>query len=312
MGSKLVLFVVLSMLISIIYVLSERQDKKLEQRKNQSRNMFRENVLKQRLEKITEEKVRYSKRYELETLCLQAGFRMSYTEYLMTSIATAIILAILMMIAMNNILIGLFFAFIGYIAPKQVITFIKNRRVALMEKQIGSFMLMVLKRYENTKDFKQALELTMVEFRGEQPLYSEIRHAVMDINLGKPVTESLEEMARRTGNKYMMRLADYYKISSDIGTEDTRKKLLNQAYLQYEENRKAKSLMKRELSSVKNEAFIMVGAVPAFAVFQAYSNDDYIRFMTQEPVGQAGTLVVFAIVAFAIWFINNKISAPLD
>jgi tight adherence protein B len=312
MAFQLVLFVLLSMLVTIIYFMTAKTNNKLEKRKQQSSNMFRENVLKKRLEAIAEERVKYSKRYAIETLCLQAGFRFSFAEYLMISMGSALLLAILMMMVMNNPLFGLLFLVIGYMIPKQVITFLKNRRVALMEKQIGSFMLMILKRYENTRDFKASLELTMREFKGEEPLYSEIRTTVMDTNLGKPVNEALEQMARRTGNKYMMRLADYYTISSDIGTDDARKKMLNQAYMQYDENRKAKSMMKRELSAVKREAYIMVFSVPGFAVFQATSNDNYIHFMTQETMGQIGTFTILAVLAGVSWFINNKISAPLE
>lgn len=312
MEFQLVLFGLLSFLITVIYVMTSKKNDQLEKRKQQSNSRFRENVLRKRLEKLAEDRVKYSKRYEIETLCLQAGFKLQFVEYLMLSMASSVVFAILMMMAMNNVLLGIVFLFIGYMVPKQAITFVKNRRVAMMDKQIGSFMLMILKRYENTKDFKMSLELTMKEFRGEEPLYSEIRQTVMDTNLGKPITEALEEMARRTGNKYMMRLSDYYKISSEIGTDDARKKLLNQAFLQYEENRKAKSLMKRELSSVKRESYIMLGAVPVFALFQANTNEDYIRFMTQESMGQIGTLVIFVVLAGAVWFINNKISAPLD
>lgn len=306
------LFGILSILITVVYFLTTQNNGKLEQRKQQSTNRFRENVLKKRLEKITEDRVKFSKRYEIETLCLQAGFKLQYVEYVMISIATGVIFGVIMMLAMNNLILGLLFVVFGYMFPKQVIGFIKNRRVNMMEKQIGSFMMMVLKRYENTKDFKKSMELSMKEFKGEEPLYSEIRQTVMDTNLGKPVAEALEQMARRTGNKYMMRLADYYSISSEIGTEDARKKLLNQAFLQYEENRKAKAMMKRELSGVKGDAYIMLGAVPLFAIFQINTNDDYVRFMTQTTLGQVGTVFIFAVVIGSLWFINNKISAPLD
>lgn len=312
MEFQLVVFAILSMFISVVYMLTSKGNGKLEQRKQQSNNRLRENVLRKRLEKLAEERVKYSKRYEIETLCLQAGMNMSYVEYVAVSVTTSLVFSLLMLIALNNWILGLVLLVIGYMIPKQTITFLKNRRVSIMDKQVGSFMLMVIKRYENTKDFKTSLELTMTEFKGEEPLYSEIRQAVMDVNLGKPMSETLSEMARRTGNKYMMRLADYYKISSDIGTDDVRKKLLNQAYMQYEENRKGVSMMKRELSGVKREAYIMLCSVPAFAVFQMNTNKDFIHFMTSTTLGQGGTVALFVILAGSMWFINNKISAPLD
>lgn len=312
MELQLIVFFILSFVVTLVYFFKTGSDKGLETRKSQSTNRFRENIIKKRLEKVTEDRVRQSKRYALETLFLQAGFRLQYVEYLMISIASSLVFGIIMMIALNNVGIGLLFLIIGYMVPKQVIAFLKNRRVSIMEQQIGSFMLMILKRYENTKDFKLSLELTEKEFIGEQPIHSELRQAVMEANLGKPLNDVLHGLGRRTGNKYMIRLADYYTMASEIGTDDIRKKLLNQAYVQYEENQRGKALMKRQLASVKMNSYIILGAVPGFALFQIITNDDYLRFMTQTTLGQAGTVFIFSVVIGSLWFINNKISAPLD
>jgi tight adherence protein B len=213
---------------------------------------------------------------------------------------------------MNNPILALIFLFVGYMIPKQVITLLKNRRVGLMEKQIGSFMQMVIKRYETTRDFGKALELSTVEFKGEEPLYTELRKTVLDISLGMPVTEAMDGLARRTGNKFMGRLSDYYKIASAIGTDDIRKKLLTQAFQQFEENRKAKQTMKKELSTVVREAYIMLASIPMFAVYQILTNDKYIDFMTNTLMGKIGSVVIVCIFMGAVWFVNNKISAPLD
>jgi len=313
MEFQLLLFTVLMVILTILLMVTGTKKKSmLDKRKEQSKNLLRENVLKKRIEQIAEERVRYSKRYAVETLCLQAGFRLSYGEYVMISITSGIVTGILLGIALNNPILAIIFLFIGYTIPNQVITFLKNRRVGQMEKQIGSFMQMVLKRYDNSKDFGKALELTMIEFRGEEPLYSEIRQTVLDINLGKTVEESMDALARRTGNKYMERLSDYYKIASSIGTDDIRKNLLNQAYVQFEENRQAKNTMKKEIAGVKREAYIMLASIPMFALYQVFTNDKYIDFMTNTDMGRIGTVVIVLVFLGSLWFINNKISAPLD
>lgn len=284
----------------------------LQKRKKQSTNLLRENIIKQKIEKIAEERVRYSKRYAIETLCLQAGMPISYSEYLMISGASGIVVAILVGILMNNPILAIIFLIIGYMLPKQFITMMKNRRITLTEKQIGSFMQMTIKRYETTRDFGKALELTTSEFKGEEPLYTELSKTVLEINLGKTVSEAMDGLARRLGNKYMARFADYYKIASSIGTDDIRKKLLAQAFEQFEENRKAKQTMKKELSSVVREAYIMLGSIPMFAAYQIMTNDKYIDFMTNTFMGKIGSVVIIAIFMGAVWFVNNKISAPLD
>lgn len=312
MGLQLIIFAGIMLFLTLLNSLSGNRNTMLKKRKQQSTNNLRENVLKKRLEQFTEQKVRYSRRYAVETLCLQAGYHLSYTEYLFISATSAVVTAVFISLLMKNMMLGAFFLVVGYLIPRQFITFMKNRRVGLMEKQIGSFINMVLVRYESTKDFGKAMELSMGEFLGQEPLYSEIRQAVLEIHLGKPVHESLDGMARRTGNRYLARLSDYYKIASEIGTDDARKKMLGQALEQFEENRKAKSMMKRELATVKREAYIMVGAIPLFIVWQISTNPDYIHFMTTDSTGKIGSVVIVAIFMGCIWFINNKISAPLD
>lgn len=312
MGLSLVVFTVLMIATILIANLAKKKNHVLEKRKQQSSNILRENVLKKKLEKYTEEKVKFSKRYAIETLCLQAGYKLTYTEYFMISVGSAIVSALLVGIAMNNPILSIMFAFIGYILPGQVITFLKNRRIATMERQIAPFMNMVIKRYEATKDFGKSLELTLPEFQGEEPMYSEIKQTVLEINVGVPVTEAMENMGRRTGNKYMMRLSDFYKIASSVGTEEIRKKLLNQAYEQFEENRKAKATMKKEIAGPVREAYIMLASIPMFAVYQIMTNDDYIHFMSQTTTGKIGTTVIASVFVGCIWFINSKIGAPLE
>ncbi|WPQ59627.1 type II secretion system F family protein [Paenibacillus polymyxa] len=237
---------------------------------------------------------------------------MTYAEYLMISVASALIVAIFVGMVMNNPILGIIFLIVGYMIPKQFITLRKNRRVVMMEKQIGSFMHMVIKRYETTREFSKALELSTIEFKGEEPLYTELRKTVLDINLGKPVTDSMDALARRTGNKYLARFSDYYKIASSIGTDEIRKKLLEQAYKQFEENRVNKQTTKKELATVVREAYIMLGSIPMFAIYQVMTNDKYIDFMTETFLGKVGSVIIIAVFMGAVWFINNKISAPID
>jgi tight adherence protein B len=308
----LFLFVASMMLTIVLSNMGNKNEEILENRKQQTRNLFRENILKQRLEKFTEEKVKFSKRYAIETLCLQAGYRLTYAEYLILSIGCAIVSAVLVGMVMNNPILSIIFAFIGYMLPKQFITFMKNRRFSIMEKQIGPFMQMVIKRYETTKDFKKALELTLVEFKGEEPMYSEIKQTVLEIDLGLPVGEALDNMARRTGNKYLARFSDFYKIASSLGTDEVRKKLLMQAYQQYEENRQDKRDLKKQLATPVREAYIMLGSIPMFAIYQILTNENYIDFMINTTTGKIGTAIIASVFMGCIWFVNSKIGAPLE
>jgi len=311
MAFNILLFTVL-MIGTIVLSFIVSREQTVDTRKEQSKNLFRENVVKKQLESYSTQKVTYSKRYKVETLCLQAGLKITYVEYLMVKLVTGALFALFGVFVMNNPLLAVIFAVIGFILPKEIITLLKNRRVQIMEKQIGPFMQMVIKRYEATKDFSKSLELTMKEFEGEQPLYGEIKQTVLDVKVGTPVAEAMEGMGRRTGNIYLVRLADYYKIASSLGTDSIRKKLLTQAYQQFEENREVKLKMKKELSGPVRNAYISLGMVPAIAIYQTMTNDSYVDFMINTFIGKVGTAVIMSVLVGALWFINAKIGAPLE
>lgn len=313
MTTQLIIFMVL-FAATVIFSKEKKESSNsiLETRKNQSLNLLRENVVKKKIEELTEKRVKPSKKNKIETLCLQAGFGMTYAEYIMLCLICSLVCALAAGIGMSNPLLGLLFLFMGYGLPGQIITALRNRRIELLEKQVGSFMNMSIERYKNTKDMAKSLELTLEEFKGEEPMYSEIKKTVFDIRLGLPVGTSLNQLARRTGNKYVQRFADYYEIVSSVGTAEIRESLLGQAYSQYEEHMTNKLKLKKEIRGPKNDAFTLLGTIPAFCAYQIATTDGYVAFMTGNFVGQIGTLVVCAVFFASLWFINARIGAPIE
>lgn len=281
-------------------------------KKKQSGNLLRENIVKSKLEEYASRKVKYTKRYKIETMCLQAGFKLSYAEYMMIALASSVLMFFIALIALNNILVGFLFIFIGYLAPGQVILYIRNQRVAKMNSQIGPFIYMLTTRYGNTRNMKKAIELTVVEFKGEYPIYKELLELKAQLDLNTDTNESLKEFGRRTGNRFMLRFADYAKITTDVGTDQARKNILTKAYEQYMEDYEAKRLLKKELNGLRNDSYIGLAAIPLFGLYQAMTNDNYISFMTKTTMGQVGTFVVMCIFLGCFWMINNLIAKPLD
>lgn len=295
----------------MIFLMIPKKDQ-MEFRRKQSVNYFRENVLMKQIDLIVSKKTTYSKRYKMETVAMQAGIPLKYSEIMVVSIVTGFIFATVFGFLMNNFGVFVIFLVLGFLFPKQIISFIRNRRVEKMEEQVGSFMHMVLKRYDSTGDFGKAIQMSTEEFFGEEPLYSELKYTVRDINLGMPVSEAMNSLARRSGNIYMQRLADYYAIATEVGTEELQKNLLPQAYLQYEDNQAIKREMKKELAAVKRDAYMMLGSMPVFVIFSMNVQEDYIGFMTKTLVGQIATVVIMLVFLIALWVIVKKISAPLE
>ena len=207
---------------------------------------------------------------------------------------------------------GAMLGYLGFIAPKQIIGMIRNKRVEKLEQQLGPFMNMVIKRYEYTEDFEKAIVNTTKEFFGTEPLYTELSKTVSEISVGVAIPEALDNLALRTGNKYMGLLADYYKIAYNLGTDEVRKKLLNQAYVQYEENRRLRMFLKEQISEPVRDAYMMVLAYPLFCGFGMFFMDGWTDFMFKQTLGQiAFTACTGAILAIIV-FINKVVGAPLE
>jgi len=301
------------MVITILYNAFDSRDSSiLTFRKEQAQNMSNENAIRNKFREYTEKKVNFSKRYKIETLCLNAGFNASYSDYLLACFGTSFLLFFLLTFGLQNPFMGVVLAVVGYLLPKQVLGFIKNKRLNTLERQIGPFMHMVIKRYENTTDFEKSLILTMEEFRGTQPMYGELQKAVAEISVGVAVGEAMDNLARRTGNPYLSRLSDFYKIAYKLGTEEVREKLLYQAYLQFEENRRMKDFLKKEISEPVRDAYIMVATIPIFALFGVLTMEGYLNFMLFTMIGKIATAIVLSFILASVWFINVKIAAPLD
>lgn len=315
-STSLAFFLIICSLIIVSFTVILNMNKKENQTKVVKRRRSSKDLkgrmiggsLSQKLEKNAD----VSKKYKAETICLQAGVDLTYGEYKFLCLCCAIVLPLVILLFMKNIFLAIFMVFLGHMIPGQYLKLQANKRVKKMEEQCGSFLRIVLERYKTSKDMASSIQNSLRDFFGCDPFYENLRQCVIDIQLGVPCEEALEALARRCGNKFMARFSDYYKITENLATHEAKYELLYQAFLQYEEDRELKQLLKKEISGPVSESYIMVAATPAFMCWQAIANPDYLDFMLNTTTGQIGLAVIFVVVLLCIAFINAKIAAPLD
>ena len=219
---------------------------------------------------------------------------------------------LLMLIIMNNIFLSVIFAFIGYKIPSQYLKNKANKRVIKMNDQIGSFLRMVIERYKNSKDLAISVAQSIPDFMGYEPIYSELKKTGAEIDMGLPIEDILDSLARRTGSKYLTKFSDYAKMTREISTHEAKTALLVQAYEQYMEDRELQNLLKKEISGPVRDAMIMVMATPLFMAYQSVSTDGYLDFLLHDKIGQFGFATIVGVLLLCVWFINSKIGAPID
>lgn len=295
----------------------EQKENKIKKSRKKGRHNSREsryatNSVKKQLSDALNEKANVNKRYKTETLCLQAGHNMSYGEFVILKITSALVLPILIFILTKNIFLIVIFGFIGFNIPGQVMKSKSNKRRNTMEKQVGSFIRILLERYKVTKDMSQSMVQSLPDFKGHEPFYSTLKNAVADLKMGKPIEDTLDGLVRETGNKYLGKFADYFKMTGSLATHSAKLDLLTQAYEQYDDNEKMKSALKEKISGPVKEAYVMVMAVPIFFFYQCFFTEGYLDFMLNDPIGQFGLAGSLGVLLGCVWFINAKIGAPIE
>ncbi|RHV70293.1 MULTISPECIES: type II secretion system F family protein [Clostridia] len=264
------------------------------------------------LESTLKEHTSVARRHKKEKLYLQAGLKLNYTQGILIGLIIGIAGFVAMQVALDNMILSLFMFLVGNMLPDMVITMIKNRKDIHINNQVGSFFTMILKRFEVLGDFYKAFIATKDDFVGEDPMYSELDRAVSNIENGMPLTKALREIGERLDNKYLIRFADYYAVAAEIGTEEARNNILNQAVAQYQKNEENMRSMRKQLRELTMEAYVMVAVIPIIIAYSCVTQHDYITFVTTTLLGKVGLSAVIIITAGIFWFVNKKVGAPLD
>lgn len=311
-------FVIINVILVIIRSKSVEEDttfgmtKSVQDLRAKQISGLREHAIKKKFEEQIDKTVKTTKRYDTESMLLRAGKSMSYAELVLIQIGVAVVTAVVILAGLKNPFMAVVLGLSGYFLPRQVFHSIANQRIAKMESQVGSFIQLVTERYKSHGDFSLAVKQSAPDFKGAEPMYSEIQKTILDIEVGTPVGESMQKMARRTGNKFLRQLADYYDISSTLGTKQARERIVNQAWVQFNEDYKMKQTLKSNIAGPRNEALIMVGFIPFMVVYQSVTSEDYISFMLTTQIGKVGSAFIMVVIILSLWFVNKKIGAPLD
>ena len=87
--------------------------------------------------------------------------------------------------------------------------------------------------------------------------------------------------------------------------------MLGQVKIQYEEDKALKNTLNTEISEQVRDSHLMIASIPLFGVFGALMMDGWTEFMFGTLIGKIVIASMFGVVMAVIWFINNKIGAPL-
>lgn len=257
--------------------------------------------------KISSNKVKNTiARYE------RAGIRISYAGTLLLSLLSGLLLATLIMVSIHNPFMAVVMFIAGWAIPPTIVGYLVNKRLNKLDEQIGMFMRMTVERFKVTNSFYNSMTSTVLDMRGEEPIYGELARMVAETESGFSISDAMHRLADRIGNKYMRRFADYYEITTDIGTKEARENVLEQAVAQYQHHIKTTRQMKKELSELTMEAYIMLAFVPVVVLYQISQDETYIPFMTETVLGKVGSAAIVLVWLICFWIVGTKLGAPIE
>lgn len=257
-------------------------------------------------------KIPEGKRAKVEDRYRKAGLKINFAASFTFCLILGFALAFCSAFFLKNPYLAIAAFGFGWNIPGVIANFVSNKRLEKINNQVGMFMRMIIKRYQVLGDFYLAFESTVDDFIGEDPLYSELVMTLNNINRGESIEDCLYDLAYRTDNKFLRRFADYYAITSDIGTKEAREVVLGQALSQYETHMELSRELKKQLSELSMEAYIMLLFVPGVFVYQVKTDATYIPFMTTTLMGKLGLAIILAVWLLCFWVINVKLAAPID
>lgn len=293
------------------YLLKDEKEKSLK-RKHQSTFLYSIDTALKRAEKRFE-KAPIRKKAVVEKIIAQSGQKMSYETLMVRRVLFAIGGAFFGLIILRNIVMGTMFTIVGYVGYWEYIKFLRNKRIEKIDSQIGPFISILTERWLMTEDIVASMAECEKEFRGIEPLHSEIKRSYYKITSGgETVDEALYELAVRSGNIFMKNFARYYSSASEIGSKDISRALVPQAFKQYESNRKMKVLLKREISEPVKTAYMMVGALIGTVLYQVSITEEFWKILSTSWYGNLILAYICTVTLTSIWIINVKLSGIID
>ena len=307
-----VCIVIIFNVISKLIVKQKESGYSVTRRMAQLKDFSQEKVIKNRLESYIAGNMKYEKKKKLNNLLVQSGLKLSTADLYLMSFFTAFGSAIVVGVLLNNHIVALAMLLVGGMLPTQVVRFIRNKRVIKLDSQIASFIRMTVKRYYVTGKLANSIQMTLSDFNGQEPITSEIKKTLSDIEVGASPIEALEEMEKRTQNEYLGLFVSNLQASANIGTEEMKQKLLDGVVAKFDEDIKLASKLKKEISQPVMEGFLMMLIVPATFIMQASSDETFIPFMRDDPMGRVAMAIAVLLMAASAWVIINKVGAPLE
>jgi tight adherence protein B len=150
----------------------------------------------------------------IERLLQRADIPLTPAEFVYTCVGSGLLVGLLVAAAFGSG--GVLLAFVlGALIPAGVVWFKGARRRAAFERQLPDLLMSVASSLKAGHGFKQAVQALAEE--DVEPASKELRRALSETRLGRPIEAALAEMAERLGSKNFSFVITSVTIQTQVG-----------------------------------------------------------------------------------------------
>lgn len=240
-----------------------------------------------------------------EKRLLAAGLSLNIRNWIYTQIAIFLIVNLLLLSNGFALLLSLIFsAFIGFGLGYFYLNTSRNRKAKAFSEELPDVLTIISSSLKSGLNFTQAIESVAKERDSEVAL--QFRRVLAEVQLGKPITESLNDVADRMDSMDFRWTISALSIQREVGGN------LSEILSTTAETIRGRAEIRREIQALSAEgrmsAYVLV-ALPFFMmVYLQLTKPDYLKFMFSQTMGII-LMIIFALLILVGWLWVKKVVA---
>lgn len=192
--------------------------------------------------------------------------------------------------------------FFPYFWTKRLI----HKRKKELEEQLLEFLMSLADGVKSSPTVQEAINIVSKEI--PDPLATELKKVVLELQYAKPFEEVLDDLAARLGIKEYTLAINAMQIQDRTGGE--LEKLLRNMAKVFQERQELIAEVKKIVRGPKTTSYILLGAPFAITLLFSTMSDDFFSSLFSSGVGigvMIGAVVLYVIAFFLIRIINKYI-----
>lgn len=213
-------------------------------------------------------------------------------------------------IAFGRLLCAIVLACLGSLTPSLWVKYLIHKRRKELNEQLQEFLMSLADGTMSSPTVQTALSIVAQEM--PDPISSELKKTIQELEYAKPFDEAMESLAERIDIKEYRLAIDAIQIQDKTGGE--LEKLLRNMAKVFQERQELISEVNKIVRGPKTTSYILLAAPLAFIGIFSFVQEDFFETLFGTPIGIGAVVVaiiMYIIAFFAIRKINDFLSKAL-